>query len=407
MTDAAILSRSINSAATVLAALVLSACATTVFTPALPDSEGFIARGILQEENSIAVTAAVPSAEEIQALTGIDLYADGIQPVWLRVENRSDRPARVALLSIDENYFSPLEVAWAYRKKFTTDSRGAMERWFLENQLARGVPPGQSRSGFVFTNASSGTKGFNVDVYSDMQSVNFTFFVTMPGFRPDYMDVDFRNLYRETETARVDAPGLRSIIDQAVCCTSDQSGATNGDPLNVVLVGTPEAVRRALLRGGWQETESGSDVTRLARTHHYRGRPPDGTFHWSRPDGSERKELRLWLMPVLVGNETVWLGHVSYDMSGSLFIRNLSDYKIDPDVDDARMFLLQSFWYNQSLRAFAMAGGVASAPIDTPRTNFVGGEYFTDGLRAVLFVSESPVAMDETEIILWEPLGDD
>jgi hypothetical protein len=94
-------------------------------------------------------------------------------------------------------------------------------------------------------------------------------------------------------------------------------------------------------------------------------------------------------------------------MSGSLLIRNLSDYRIDPDVDDARMFLLQNFWYNQSLRKFALASGVGASDIDAPRTNFVGDDYFTDGLRAVLLVSEDPVAMDETEIVIWESLFDD
>jgi hypothetical protein len=37
----------------------------------------------------------------------------------------------------------------------------------------------------------------------------------------------------------------------------------------------------------------------------------------------------------------------------------------------------------------------------------VGDDYFTDGLRAVLLVSEDPVAMDETEIVIWESLFDD
>jgi hypothetical protein len=314
---------------------------------------------------------------------------------------------RVALVSIDENYYSPLEIAWSYRKKFRSGSRTDMERWFVDNSLPRRIPPGESRAGFVFTHAVVGTKGFNVDVISDERSMNFTFFVPLPGFRPDYMDVDFQNIYSNEEVIHVEFPALREYINNENCCTSNKAGETNGDPLNVVIVGSPQAVRRSLLRGGWQETETGSDLTRLARTHYYRGRQPDGTFHKSRPDGSERKELRLWLMPIIAGTDTVWIGHVSYDMSGSLFIRDLSDYEIDPDVDDARMFLLQNFWYNQSLRGFAVARGVGPADISSPRTNFVGDEYFTDGRRVVLLVSEEPVALDDTEIFVWEPIGRD
>ena len=389
------------------APLALAACATTAFSPTLPDPDGFMSRGITQEDDAVAVTAAVPSAEEVERLIGIDLYADDIQPVWIRVQNRTDQWLRVAPYSIDENYFSPLEVAWLYRKKFSSRTRADAERWFHDNGLPRRIPPGESRSGFVFTHASAGTKGFNVDVHGDKRSMNFTFFIPLPGFLPDYMNVDFQRLYRDDEVIQSTFSELRGLLLNTVCCTSDQSGDQVGDPLNVIIVGTPLAVRRTLLRGGWQETESGSEVTRLARAHYYRGRPPDGTFHKSRPDGSERKELRLWLSPVLADGETTWIGHVSYDMSGSLVIRSLSDYRIDPDVDDARMFLLQNFWYNQSLRKFALARGVGAASIDTPRTNFVGDDYFTDGLRAVLLVSEEPVGMDETEIVIWDLMNGD
>ena len=400
--------RSVSRLVTVMTVpLVLAACATTAFSPTVLDYEGFIERGITKEDGLVTVTAALPSAEEVVDLTGIDLYADGIQPVWLRVRNRGDQWLRIAPYSIDDNYFSPLEVAWLYRKEFTSGTRSDAERWFHENGMPRRIPPGESRSGFVFTHATVGTKGFNVDVHGDKQSMNFTFFVPLPGFRPDYMNVDFENLYRDDEVRRTTFSELRELLPNTDCCTSDESGEKAGDPLNVVIVGTPVAVRRTLLRGGWQETETGSELTQLARTHYYRGRPPDGTFHKSRPDGSERKELRLWLSPVLVDDETTWIGHVSYDMSGSLLIRNLSDYRIDPDVDDARMFLLQNFWYNQSLRKFALASGVGASDIDAPRTNFVGDDYFTDGLRAVLLVSEDPVAMDETEIVIWESMNDD
>jgi hypothetical protein len=382
----------------------VTGCATTSFAPPAVKSGPFVSRGITQTDRSVTVTAAVPSPEEVEALIGVDLYADGIQPVWLRVENRGDEIVRLVPYSIDPNYFSPLEIAWTYRKRFTSGSRKAMERWFVDNALPRRVFPGQSGSGFVFTHATPGTKGFNFDVLSIGDSMNFTFFVPLPGFRPDYMDVDFYSLYPDEDVLRTDHDRLRAVIDQLPCCTSDDSGEPVGDPLNVVIVGRENAVRRTLLRGGWQETQSGSDLTRLARTHFYRGRPPDGTFHKSRPDGRERKELRLWLAPILAGADTVWLGHVSYDMSGSLFLRDFSDYQLDPDVDEARMFLVQNFWYNQSLRAFGMALGVKPAPIDAPRTNFHGNEFFTDGLRAVLFVSDDPVAMDETEILSWEPL---
>ena len=392
----------VRAAALIGVLLVLSACATQSFVAAPVGPSDFIQRGISQTDQSVIVTVAVPTAEEVIELLGVDLYADGIQPVWLHVENRSDALVRVAHFSIDNDYFAPLEVAWIYRKRFSKSSRDTLDRWFINNAMPRHVPAGESRTGFVFTHATEGTKGMNVDVYAGTHAMSFTFIVPLPGFKPDYMNVDFEGLYSDDEVFEGDLDDLRNRVANMPCCTTSESGEESGDPLNVVIVGTPAAVRGALLRGGWQETETDSPLTRVARMHYYKGRSPDGTFHKSRPDGRERKELRLWLAPMLIDSETVWVGHISYDMSGALSNSDLSAYQIDPDVDDARMFLLQNFWYNQSLRSHGMAAGVPAVTVDAPRTNFRGDEYFTDGLRAVLLVSEEPVGMDETRILLWE-----
>ena len=185
-----------------------------------------------------------------------------------------------------------------------------------------------------------------------------------------------------------------------------QTPLVPGDPFNVVFAADPVALRRALLRSDWQETLSGSADTTLARMHYYDGRIPDGTFHKARPDGTERKELRIWLSPIRLGELPVWLGQASYDMSGATGERAFEEYQIDPDLDDARMYVLQSFWYTQSLQSFGLAGGVPSSSIDAPATNFLGDAYFTDGTRVVLIVSKTPVGMDETKFIPWQKFGE-
>ncbi len=352
------------------------------------------------------MTAAVPGAEETISLIGLNLYSQGIQPVWLQAENRGEEPVRVALWSVDEAYFSPIEVAWKNRKTFSNEGRAAMERWFYENQMPRRIPPGETRSGFVFTHISSGTKAFNVDVFASYRAFSFTFFVPIPGFRADYMDVKFQSLYGEDEVQELDIDSLRSAIEAHPCCSTDESGTGVGDPFNVVLVGSPLAVRRSLLRAGWQETAADSSATALARTHRYRGRQPDGTFHKSRPDGQERKELRLWLSPIRFGDDLVWIAQVSYDMSGAIGPKAFEKYRIDPDIDDARMFILQNFWYSQSLARMGRVGGIPSTTIDAPHRNFNGSEYFTNGQRIVLFVSESSVALDEIILLQWRKLDD-
>ena len=382
-------------------ALLVSGCASKSFVIPDADSATFMDRGVTQTEGSIRVTAAVPGADETEAIIGLDLYSQGIQPVWLSATNLGENPARVALVSVDDEYFSPLEVAWKNRKPYSKKGRVDMERWFYEHQMPRRIPPGETRSGFVFTHLTQGTKGFNVDVYTGEGSANFTFFIRIPGFQADYMEVDFENLYAEEELQVLDKDSARQVLENLPWCSTDQSGRAAGDPFNVSMIGSALAVRRALLRGGWQETAANSPDTALARTHRYKGRKPDGTFQKARPDGSERKELRLWLTPMLVDDEFVWLGQVSYDMSAKAGIKSFEEYRIDPDIDDARMFLMQNFWYNLSLAQLGLVTGGPSSNINAPQINFHGSEYFTDGMRVVLFVSEDPVALDDTVLLEW------
>jgi len=227
----------------------------------------------------------------------------------------------------------------------------------------------------------------------------------MPGFFADHMDVDFDALYDANQIKVVDIEGLREVIAALPCCSTDESGNAAGDPINVAIAGTKIGMRRSLLRARWQETAANDPETAVARTHRFDGRPPDGTFHKSRPDGTERKELRLWLSPFLFEDMPVWIGQVSYDMSGATGKSAFKKYRIDADVDDARMYLLQNFWYSQSLAAMGFVGGVPPTTITSPSRNFAGAEYFSDGLRVVLFVSEVPVAMDETDVLPWEQIS--
>jgi hypothetical protein len=382
----------------VAAILVLTGCGGRAFVSSSADQVGFTGRAIVETQQVVRVSAAVPDAAETRRLIGLDLYQQGIQPVWLKVTNLGDTRVRAALRSVDEEYFSPMEVAWKYRNRFNKQGRADMERWFFENQMPRIIPARESRSGFIFTHLAKGTKGFNFDVYSSKQSINFTFFVPIPGFVADYMTVDIQSLYRATDMLEVGINGLHQALQTLPCCSTNKKGDSLGDPLNVVLVGTPLAVRRSLLRAGWQETATNAPETAVARTHHYRNRAPDGTFQKSRLDGKERKELRLWLSPVRIEGTQVWIGQVNYDISGAIGENAIKNYQLDPDIDDARSFLMQNFWYNQSLSRISFVEGVTPSSIAAPAHNFAGAEYFTDGSRVVLFVSEKPVAMDETAV---------
>jgi len=145
--------------------LLLAGCASKPYQDTELDTSSFLTRSISQQSDSLRVTAAVPDAEETLALTGLNLYEQGIQPLWLKVENTAEIPARVAIWSIDRDYYSPIEVAYTNRRQFSRQGYRDMERWFYDNGLPRNIPPGASRSGLVFTHFNPGTKGFNVDLF--------------------------------------------------------------------------------------------------------------------------------------------------------------------------------------------------------------------------------------------------
>jgi hypothetical protein len=386
--------------------LLLGGCAGQPYISNDVSTGSFLARKITQEEERIRVSAAVPDAGETTELFGLSLYEKDVQPVWIEVENNSAEMLRLSIWSIDSDYYSPLEVAWMNRSGYSGEGQAAMERALYDAAMERRIPPGGKSSGYVFTHFRPGTKGFNVDLISDqLRAHTFTFFVPMPGFTADYMAVDFERLYDDEEIVELDLDSLRPALEQVQYRASDASGTLQGLPLNVAIIGTPVALLRALLRADWQETEVGSSFVLAARGQHYAGRPPDTTFIKTRADGTERKLLSLWLTPMRVGQEPVWLGQTATAVWGRGKAGNNSI--ISPDIDAPFVYLMQNFWYSQSLTRIGIvrAGEAVSsaAPIET----FGGWRYHSNGMRGVLWLSEDPVGLNDVKNLNWESMPHD
>ncbi|MEH6590206.1 MAG: hypothetical protein V7746_08125 [Halioglobus sp.] len=401
--------------------LFLGGCATNTFRAVDVSSADFLNRTQQQKIDGIIVSAAAPDAQETEQLTGLNLYDQGVQPIWLRIENTTANRIRLNLWSIDRDYFSPIEVAYTNRKKFTNSSYSALESWFNDNGMSRHIPPGESRSGLVFTHLTPGTKGFNLDIIGDQKASTFTFFLPMPGFTPDYMHIDFKNLYPTEQIKNFSSTQLMTEMEQNFpCCTESQSGEKNGAPINVILVGTPTAVRRSLLRGNWLETSIDNEMLEQAEQQHYDGRPVDGTFYQDREDGNERIQLNIWMTSLRVDSTPVWAAQAFYRnreysilnnrevmqlTQNTPLLHHFVNDSISADMDSAKAFTLQNFWYNNCLEKLAIVGGVEAKSIDNPGTTFDGLGYVTDGTRAVLFLSEQAQAYDDVEIISTGLLG--
>lgn len=398
-----------------LGLLLISGCSTQPYRGSAVETAPFLARASVQAEGPLRVSAAVPDAGETLALTGVDLYQQGIQPIWLKVENTGDTAARVALWSIDRYYFSPIEVAYMNRKRFNSESYAEMQRWFHDNALPRVVPAGESRSGLVFTHLRPGTRGFNLDIFSSRVSHNFTFFIPMPGFTPDYTQVDFATLYPADQIRQLDVAALKVVLEEELpCCAGGPDEGDMGGPLNVAFVATPRGLRRGLLRAGWQETEARSEDSDRARLQRFAGRAPDAVFHLEREDGDERLGLLLWRAPWDVDGEPGWVGVAFYTeldnaflvriksgsaIRDSAFLSRFAMESVSADADSASRILVQRFWYTQSLAKLGIVTGGAQSSVDHPQVMFDGSAYFTDGLRHVLFLSETPVSLDDMQEI--------
>ena len=403
-----------------LLCLLATACATrSAYRPMTAAEVGFLDRAQQQTAHGLTVTVAVPGPEEARQLLGFKAGKKGIQPVWLEIQNAGGEDFWLMTHSLDPEYFSALEVAWMGRTKYRREARAAMERSLDERALSHHVPRGATVEGYVFVNQTLGARHVLVDLVGEASGlVSFDFMVEIPGLPTDYRQVEFGNLYDELED--LDEDGLRRWIEQQPATVTNQQGTVLGDPLNIVVIGPQGAVFPPFVRAGWHVTETmrASSVWRtmkssvLRREYRYSpisplyvyGRPQDIALQKARATVDERNHLRLWLAPVTCNSELVWIGQISRDIGVRFTTRSptISTHKIDPDVDETRAYLIQDLAYAQGLRAFAFAGGVGAAPIDAPRGNLTGDPYFTDGLRAVLFMTADRVPIDEVDFLEWE-----
>ena len=82
------------------------------------------------------------------------------------------------------------------------------------------------------------------------------------------------------------------------------------------------------------------------------GRPQDIGLQKARDTIHERNHLRLWLSPVRFRGEAVWIGAISRDIGVFFTTRawNLTTHAIDPEVDEARDYLVEDIATAQALR---------------------------------------------------------
>ena len=240
--------------------------------------------------------------------------------------------------------------------------------------------PGTTVSGFVLTNLDEGFKVVEVDLIARGDAKSFTFITVDPTFQATSTRVDFDDLYGSEGLVFVeDEVELRGLLEQLPCCATNEDGTQYGDPLNLVLIGTRKEIFAALLRRQWHPTEilhAGSlwrTIESFLKGSRYRyspisplyafGRPQDAAGQKARGTIHERNHSRYWLTPIRFQGKEVWVGQISRDIGVKYTLKSptISTHVIDPDVDEARLYLIEDFAYSQALQKVGFVKGVGAA----------------------------------------------
>lgn len=282
---------------------------TTAYRPA-PTCDSFMPRAQTQEQPRAVVTVAVLTGREGREFFGVDMARQGIQPVFLRIVNRSPESLRLQMVSIDPNYFTPLEAAgvshfsivrrlsafgamgWVFLPLLTLVplklvtawlSNGRMDDFFREHGFRLGpIASGETAEGFVFTTLDLGTKAVHVrltrlgtlhQTIAAMTSpapapamafrpsatapaaTDFFFTLPVPGIAADYLDRDFASIRPAASVEPCTADTLVSRLESMPSATMNASQSRRGDPVNLVLIGEFESLLSGFA-ARWDESET-------------------------------------------------------------------------------------------------------------------------------------------------------
>jgi hypothetical protein len=379
----------------------------------------FFKRSVTETQERITVTAAVLSNRESKEVFSRDLAKRDIQPVWLKIENNTDQRVAFLPVALDPGYYFPNEAAHMSKTK-SEDLNRQIADYFNKRSMERVIPPGGVESGFVYTRKDPGVKYVNVMLYSPGIKKTFVFYLEVPGIKTDYGRVDFYSLYPENEIVDIEEEDeLREALEKMPCCTTRKDGSGQNDPLNFIIIGDSGDVFSAFMRRGWDVTEpiylgSGWKAFKAFFSHmRYRTSPMSSLFYFQRGQDiglqkarstiHERNHLRLWLTPYIFKGKNVWIGAISRDTGSYITTKTpwFTAHAIDPDLDEARSYLVQDLLFSQGVREFGYVLYTEPSTRQEPRWNFMEQPWWSDGRRAVFIFDSEPTALTELQLIPW------
>ena len=410
-----------------LVVVLLAGCAAGPAQSPVAETDPPLNLGRVQslEQDSVTVRLSIPADDEAVRFFGVKLADYDIQPIWIRIENESDVDYWLLPIAIDPDYYSADEVAIVTGEDLPKHARDANRKKIRNNALPFFSKSGGVIEGYVYATYARGGRLVDVRMKGKQRSIRLRFAVLLPTEGFDYEYSGLRKMYAQLQDLPdLTIPQLRERLLALPCCATTADGSGEGDPLNIVLVGSGEEVIAALSSSGWNYTEAitvdsirrmvGAAIaekslpTAPVSSLYAFGRPQDIALQRGRSTISQRNHMRLWLAPFRCVGEAVWVGQVSRDIGVKMTVKSptLTTHIIDPVVDESREYLLDSLLHQDAVAQFAFVRGVGEASRDKPRLNLTDDPYFTDGLRLVIWLSETPVPLDQAVDLNWNDSDD-
>jgi hypothetical protein len=260
-----------------------------------------------------------------------------------------------------------------------------------------------------------GSKVVHVRLLGPNDFKEFAFNIAVPGLNLDYLRREFHGLGLPGESVECDIPELRKRLAAMPRAVTNRHGSREGDPVNLVVAGDFPSLLSAF-GARWDETETITLGTcwktfrAFLTGWDYRYSPVSSLFLFGRNQDfalqrvrksiNERLHLRLWATPLRFQGLPVWVGQVSRDIGVRFTWRtwNLTTHRIDPDVDEARDYVVEDLLQTGRLEIAGYVDGAEACDAAAPRRNLTGDPYFTDGKRAALVVS---AAKTHPKFIAW------
>jgi hypothetical protein len=282
------------------------------------------------------------------------------------------------------------------------------------------VPPRSTATGFVYGVLDAGVKYAHIVIAGRNRLETFDFAAPVPG--PAFVGTNVRadSLYPGKKIEDLELDSLREIFAKQRCCTTNSEGTRDGDPLNFVVIESKRDPIVPFIARGWHLARKldAASAFDTARAFLFRdafltspvsplyvfNRAEDVVVQKARSTINERVHARFWLTPYTFEGRRIWIGQVSRDIGVRLTTQtwNLTTHKIGPDVDFDRAYLLQDLIMSGFVERYGYIDGVGAAATSEPRKNLTGDPYYTDGLRAVVFLSDRTTALSEVDRLPWQ-----